>query len=111
MRIGSPRDRKAVDGWINVKHAEDKLGVIDSLPSLKTGTAWVWSPVRGILEQIQVRRIQTFDSYATPKPGEKRIEPKKLATIDIDELGEQIQATLDRKKAEDPKNLQKALRI
>lgn len=107
MRIGSPRDRKAVDGWITVKHAEDKLGVIDTLPSLKTGTAWVWSPVRGILEQIQVRRIRTFDSYATPKPGEKRIEPKKLAPIDINKLGEQIQDTLDKKKAEDPKELQK----
>lgn len=110
MRVLSPRDRGAVKDWITAKEERDELGVLDSLPSLPTGTAWVWSPVRGILKKVVMRRIRTFDSYATPKPGEVRAEPRALAAIDVAQLGEQITATRDRAKAEDPKELQKLLR-
>lgn len=110
MRIGSPRDRKAVEGWITVKDLRDELGLLDSLPGLPTGTAWVWSPVRGVLKKVRMRRIRTFDSYATPRPGEKRAEPAALAPIDVAKLGEQIAATAERAKAGDPRELQKRVR-
>lgn len=112
MRVLSPRDRKAVGEWITAKEdvgAKDDVGLLDSLPGLPTGTAWVWSPVRGILQRIKVRRIETFDSYATPKPGEKRAEPRVTAPIDLTKLGEQMEATRERAKAEDPRELRKAL--
>lgn len=105
MRVLGPRDRRAIADWIVVKQADDTAGVIDSLPSLPTGTAWVWSPVRGILQKVVIRRIKTFDSYRTPEPGEQRVEPTARAPLDVAQLGEQIQATAERAKADDPREL------
>lgn len=107
MRVLSPRDRKVVDDWITHKDLDDFAGeqLIADLPKMKTGTAWVWSPVREILKFTAIRRIRTFDSYATPKPGEKRIEPTRRAEIDITALGEQMKATAERAKENDPKAL------
>ena len=110
MRVGSPRDRKAVTGWIAVKGEDDKIDVDGSLPSMATGTAWIWSPVRKVLKKVQIRRINTFDSYATPKPGKRKAEPRKLADIDINQLGDQIKATAERAKENDPKELHKQIR-
>ena len=35
---------------------------------------------------MHISPIETFDSGATPKPGQKRIEPKNLADVDLDAL-------------------------
>jgi len=107
--LGAPRSRKTVQEWLEVKEAEDDLGVIGSLSSLPTGTAWVWSPVRGILEKVKVRRIRTFDSYSTPKPGAVKAEPARRAALDLDELGEQMQAVVERKKMNDPVELHRRI--
>jgi len=109
MRITGPRDRKQVADWVTDKDLRDELGVLDSLPKLPTGTGWVWSPVRSILEKVEIRRIRTFDSYRTPKPGEARAEPKELAPIDLASLGEKIRATAEKAKAEDPRELRKQI--
>jgi hypothetical protein len=109
MRIGSPRGRDAVADWISAKEERDELGVLEGLASLPTGTAYVWSPVRGMLEKFTFRRIKTFDSYATPKPGEVRIEPSKRAALDLSALGEQMSATVERAKENDPAELRKRL--
>lgn len=109
MRTTGPRDRKAIAGWLTHKALEDEVGFIDSLPGLPTGTAWVWSPVRDILKRVAVRRIATFDSYRTPKPGEKPAEPRQMAPIDLDKLGQQIRATAERAKADDPKELRRRI--
>lgn len=109
MRMLGPRDRDAAKGWIKHKNLADELGVLDSLPSLPTGTAWVWSPLRDVLEKVAMRKIGTFDSYVTPKPGEVRVEPKALAKVDLDKLGAQIKATAEKAKAEDPAALRKRI--
>lgn len=109
MRMLGPRDRDAANGWIKHKNLADELGVLASLPSLPTGTAWVWSPLRGVLEKVAMRRINTFDSYVTPKPGEVRIEPKALAKVDLDKLGAQIKATAEKAKADDPAALRRRI--
>jgi hypothetical protein len=109
MRTPSPQDRKAIEGWISHHHLADELGVLDSLPGLRTGTAWVWSPMRDILKQIDVRRIRTFDSYRTPKVGEMEHKPRAMAQIDLDELGKRMSATVERAKAADPRELRKRI--
>lgn len=111
MRLVHPRDIDAVDEWVNV-HAEPKLAkeMRDSLPSLPVGTAWFWSPGWGdLFERVKVRPRETFDSSATPKPGEAAGKPKTLAKIDLAHLGEQIRATVEKAKADDPKELRKRI--
>lgn len=109
MRMLGPRDRDAAAGWISHKNLHDEKGVLSSLPALPTGTAWVWSPLRNVLQKVAMRRIETFDSYVTPKPGEVRAEPKALATVDLDKLGEQIKATAEKAKADDPAALRRRI--
>ena len=110
MRMLSPRAVAAVRDWIVVKNEDDEHGVLPSLPQLPTGTAWVWSPLRGILQKVAVRRIRTFDSYATPKPGQVRVEPKARRELDLTKLGEQMAATVERANADDPVALRTRIR-
>lgn len=109
MRMLSPRARAAVKDWIQVKHEDDEQGVLASLDSLPTGTAWVWSPLRGILRKVALRRIHTFDSYKTPEPGQVLLEPTVRKELDLGALGEQMRATVERAKAEDPAELRKEI--
>ncbi|TAL46045.1 MAG: DUF853 family protein, partial [Salinibacterium sp.] len=111
MRTTGPNDRKAIERWVDV-HAdrEEARAVLDSLPGLQTGEAWIWNPERALLERTLIRPRRTFDSSSTPKAGERRVDPKQIAPIDLDELGEQIKATAEKAKASDPAELRKTIR-
>lgn len=92
MRLVHPLDIRAVMEWVNV-HADRETAarMIESLPTLPIGTAWFWSPGWGdIFERVKIRARRTFDSGATPKPGQQKVEPSELAKIDIAALGEKI---------------------
>jgi hypothetical protein len=107
LRMTGVRDVAAIDEWVKL-HADDDTAreVKKSLPSLPIGTAWVWSPGwLDVLQRVEVRRRTTFDSSATPKMGERRAVPKRMADVDLKALGEQIAATVDKAKADDPKAL------
>jgi len=109
LRIVHPRDINAIKEWVNV-HADpqEAKDMIASLPSLPIGQGWFWSPGWGdIFDLVAVRKRRTFDSSATPKPGEKARKPSVLATVDIKALGEQIGKTAEEAKANDPRELKR----
>lgn len=110
MRTTGPHDVKAIKEWVAARGDEHGETVIESLPSLMTGEAWVWNPERSILERVRIRRRRTFDSSATPKAGEIRAVPTSTAEIDIAALGERIQETADRARENDPAELRKRIR-
>jgi len=99
-------DIDQVEKWVE-RHDTRGAGaaMIESLPSLPRGDAWVWHPGRDILERVTVRDRHTFASGATPKPGEKKRVAKVLAPIDIERLGARIAASVEQAKANDPKVL------
>ena len=109
LRMTGVLDVKAIDEWVRLHADEDEARELKaSLPSLPVGTAWVWAPDReNSLQKIQVRLARTFDSSATPKVGETRIEPRQLAQIDLASLGERIAAQIERAQEEDPAALKK----
>lgn len=111
LGMTGPRDVAAIDEWVKLHADEDQARAVKaSLPSLQVGDAWVWSPGwLDILQRVHIRARRTFDSSATPRPGEQRPAPKRLADVDLAELGEQITATVERKKAEDPKALRRRI--
>jgi uncharacterized protein len=114
MRTIAPQDLAAMDAWIDVHGTTEQRKVLrESLPSLPIGDAWFWSPgwpnEEGIFKRVHISPITTFDSGATPKPGEKRIEPKHLADIDLEALRRQMAATIEKAKAEDPRELKKQI--
>lgn len=110
LGLSHPKDINAVMEWVNV-HADQDMAdqMIDSLPSLPIGTAWFWSPAMDIFKKVGIRARETFDSGATPKPGEKIVQPKRLAKVDIKSLGESIEQIVEQKKAEDPRELKKKI--
>jgi hypothetical protein len=111
LRMVHPKDIEAIKEWVNV-HADPATAksMIEDLPALPIGTAWFWSPGwLGNLQKVAVRRRETFDSGATPKPGEAVRKPKSMAKIDLDALGDQIKATVEKAKADDPKELRRRI--
>lgn len=110
LRTTGPRSIKAVLDWISVNADQDDTTartVISSLPSLPTGTGWIWSPgFLRILERVEFPLFTTFDSHATPKPGQRRIVPHERAEIDLDKIGAEIAATRQRAQDNDPRHLQ-----
>jgi hypothetical protein len=114
LRTIAPQDLKAMNAWIDVHGTDDERAMLmRSLPSLPIGDAWFWSPgwpaADGIFQRVHVLPIETFDSGATPKPGEKRIEPKQLADVDLEALRRQMSETIERAKADNPKELKKQI--
>ena len=114
LRTIAPQDLAAMNAWIDVHGTKEQRDILmESLPSLPVGDAWFWSPgwptESGIFKRGHTLPIETFDSGATPKPGEKRIEPKRLADIDIEALKRQMAETVQKAKADDPKELKKRI--
>lgn len=114
LRTIAPQDLSAMNAWIDVHGtAEERKTLMDSLPSLPIGDAWIWSPgwptVEGVFERVHVEKISTFDSGATPKAGERRVEPKKVADVDLEVLRREMSETIARAKAEDPAELRKRI--
>jgi hypothetical protein len=110
MRTTGPRDRAAIEAWVSKQDVDGADEVLPSLPSLETGEAWVWNPERSLLERVRIRRAWTFDSSQTPKAGETRAAPRQVAAIDLAALGQQIQATAERAKENDPAELRRQIR-
>ncbi len=114
MKTIAPQDLEAIEAWVNVHGTvEQRKTLMASLPSLPVGEGWFWSPGwptdAGVFQRVKIDPIETFDSGATPKPGEKRIKPKKVAAVDIVRMRSLMAETIERAKADDPKELKKRI--
>jgi len=108
LRTTSPQDRKAIAGWVDY-HGQAK-DLLESLPGLGDGEAWVWSPSwLKQLERVKVHRRWTFDSAATPKDVRGARPPATLADVDLVAVRDRMAATIERAKQEDPKELRRQL--
>lgn len=111
LRLVHPKDINAIEEWVNV-HGDPKVAdtMIASLPSLPIGTAWIWAPGWGdIFQKVEIRKRETFDSGATPKPGEATKRPGKMREIDIAALGQAIQDTIEKAERNDPAELKRTI--
>lgn len=111
-RTIGPQDVAAVREWIRYHGEQEKI--LPELASLKDGEAFVWAPdfPKGDpvgLKRVRIHPRETFDSASTPKVGERRAEPKKLAPVDLEKLRAKMDATVERAKADDPRELRKQL--
>lgn len=111
MQLTHALDRKAVDAWVEAHDVRDQRAeFMASLASLGIGEAWVWSPGwLDIFQRVQFRRRETFDSSATPKRGEHRAEPRRVRPLDLGVLRERMSETLERAKADDPRELRRQI--
>lgn len=112
LRITSPQDRAAIEEWIKGNGTpEERKEMMAALASLAQGEAYFWSPgALNIFRRIKIRTRETFNSSATPKPGEHRVEPQNLATVNLEALRGKMASTIEKAKAEDPAILKERIR-
>jgi hypothetical protein len=92
LKLTSPQDRKAIDGWVaGNADADQAKEVMATLPKLHRGEGWVWSPAAGVLERTQFPLISTFDSSRTPDLDDVVVEPS-LTAVDVAELAGAMRA-------------------
>lgn len=110
MRTASPQDRAAIDAWVEVAGDQEKRReLMTALPTLEVGEAIVWAPAPPLclFARVKIGRARTFDSSATPKVGERRVEPTARADIDLDAISAAMAETIERQKANDPRVLRR----
>lgn len=110
LGMNHPKDLGAIDDWVAVHgDAVTAKKMIAGLPKLPRGRAWWWWPAADVFAEIAINRRRTFDSGATPKPGERKQVAKVLAPVDIARLGSAIAETVERAKETDTKALRAEL--
>jgi len=108
LRTTSALDRKAISDWVSYHAAAAEL--VDSLPGLDDGEAWVVSPHwlgksgQPAVQRIRFRRRETFDSGATPTVTRQRRAPT-IADIDLGAIAGRMAAVVEKAASDDPAKL------
>jgi hypothetical protein len=113
LQMKHPLDIKSVTDWIKSEiGAEYAAQVTEALPSLPIGTAFICSasPSIQVAKRVEIRLRETFNSGATPKPGQRKVEPTVLAPIEIAQLGKAILESAEKAKADQPDALRARIR-
>lgn len=111
LRIVGKQDFDAMKEWTSMYATpEQKTEFLESLPQLENGEAWFWSPgwLR-IFKRSKIDSKWTFDSSRTPAPGESAHVPNKTAKVDLGKLSAAITATVEKAKANDPRELRRRI--
>lgn len=107
-RLTAPQDKKALKEWFEENADLETMNkVLASLPSQPNGKAWIWSPRIDLFQDVQVRLRRTFDSSATPKPGDAQVVPVRLKEVDLGKLKSRMKELVEEKKKNDPTELKK----
>lgn len=112
LQTNGPHERKAIEEWVRYQGLNIRK-MVDELPSLPVGTAYIWSPQwLNILKKAKILKKRTQDTSATPTskglvigPEPKRLKPKDLAAIEA-AMGDLV----ERAKENDPVRLKNQVR-
>lgn len=110
MRITGLQDRNAIDAWV-MGHGDQEAAaeVKGTLAGLANGEGWWWIPELNVLKRVTVRASRTFDSSPTKTTKGSQREPKSLADIDMGAIETKMAATIERARADDPKELRQRI--
>jgi hypothetical protein len=110
LQTNGAQERKAISDWI-VEQSLDVEDLVDELPGLKRGEAWVWSPswLRKTVK-VHIGKKRTFDASATPEAGpQKSAAPRELAAAELEQLRASMKDVVARAEADDPKALRRTI--
>lgn len=107
LQINGAQERKALKEWI--VHQGMDVSLLDELPSLPVGTAYVWSPQwLGILKKVKIGAKTTFDASATPKVGDRQVR-RNPAPLDMADIEQKMAAQIQQAKENNPAELRKEI--
>lgn len=103
FRTTGTHERAAIEKWIEDKALDQDIA--GDLPKIATGHCHVWSPeFLKISETVHILEKDTFNASATPEVG-AAAKSRELAPIDLDQIRVEMAATIEKAKAEDPREL------
>lgn len=109
FQTNGPQERKAIAGW-TAENTTAGVAMMQELPTLPVGDALVWSPQwLRIAQRVHIAERTTYNASSTPTQKAKAIAPRTLAPADLEALGAEIKATIERTKADDPKELKRQI--
>lgn len=104
FQTSGPHELKAIKEWV-VHQGADQKARLNELPSLQTGTCFVWSPAwLKLFELVHVLEKRTLDTGKPPELG-TQVKQRALPPVDLDALRKDMAATIEKSNAEDPKLL------
>ena len=107
FRTTGTHERAAIEKWIEDKALDEDIA--GDLPKIPTGHCHVWSPeFLKISEMAHILPKETCDTSATPEVGEGAVT-RHLAPIDLKQIASDMAATIEKAKADDPKELRKKI--
>ncbi len=112
FRTVGPNSIDAVMDWLSAHLAKDRLNTMrEAVRSLPVGSCLAVSPGwLGVEKVIAVRLRETFDSSATPKPGDRGTRVKGAgAKPDLGVYAARMKETIERAIAEDPRQLKRRI--
>ena len=109
FQTNGPQERKAIAGW-TAENTTAGAAMIQELPTLTVGDALVWSPQwLRLADRVHISTRTTYDASSTPTLKAKSIAPKTLAKADLEQLGAAMKATIEKAKADDPRELRRQI--
>lgn len=109
FQTNGPQERKAIAGW-TAENTAAGTAMAAALPTLPVGDALVWSPQwLRIAQRVHIAERDTYNASSTPTSTATAVQPKTLAKSDLEALGTEIKATIEKAKADDPRELKRQL--
>lgn len=105
LQMTGPQERKTIDGWVQEKGADRSIG--NELPSLPVGEALIWGPRLGVFGRYRILPKRTYDASSTP--GAAPVRATELAAIDLEAVSAAMAETIEKAKADDPRELRAQL--
>lgn len=107
FRTTGTQERTAIEKWIEDKALDEDIA--GDLPKIATGHCHVWSPeFLKISETVHILEKETFNASATPEVGAAAVT-RELAPIDLERVRTDMAATIERAKADDPRELRRQI--
>lgn len=108
FQINGTHERKAIKTWLSAAGLAPVLA--DELPTLKEGECFAWSPSwLGVMKKMRFDKKRSADVSATPEVGKRGKAQKSLPPIDLDTLRVRMTESIERARAENPKELRKRI--
>ena len=108
FQMTGPQERKAIKSWVADHGVATDIEAV--LQKLKIGEPHVESPTfLNTSSTIRILPRITADLSSTPKVGANQVARRPLTPIDVENLRSALKETIERAKADDPKELKKQL--
>lgn len=106
LQTNGAQERKAIREWI-VDQGMSVPNLVEELPSLKKGEAWIWSPSwLCTTKRVHIAKKRTFNASATPEVGKAEVT-RELAPVDLEAIRKAMATVIEEAEGKDPKALRR----